>query len=136
MAIDNTERIRKAYRDFNEGRIGEVLDALDENIDWEEPGWLFMPRARHHGTAAVQRGVFETVPRNWDSFRIAPRDLFGFGDKVLALGEFVGRLTGSGEEVHVPFAHLWTFRYGKVVKGQAFIDVSEIQSALEQRRAA
>jgi ketosteroid isomerase-like protein len=136
MATGNAERVRKAYSDFNAGRIGDVLALLDENVEWDEPGWLFMPRARYQGPAAVRRGVFETVPQYWDSLRLEPDEFLGFADRVLARGKFVGRLKGARDEIEVPYLHLWTLRGGKIVKGEAFIDVSEIQPALERQRAA
>jgi len=50
-------------------------------------------------------------------------------DSVLAVINFRGRGKASGAEVNIELFQLWTFRDGKIIRGQGFFDREEALEA-------
>jgi ketosteroid isomerase-like protein len=64
----------------------------------------------------------------WDEFRMEPDDVLDGGDRVVAVGRWVGK--GSGIEVHRPVADVFTLPDGRVVRAEfGFTDRAEALEA-------
>ena len=126
MSQTNGDLVRETYEKFNRGDIPAVLATFADDIEWHEPDWVIERGGTFHSSQDVLHNVFETVPRNWDSLRLVPSEILEAGDVVISRGKFVGRPKGSAQEIEVPFVHLFTIRDGKVVTGDAYIDVKEL----------
>jgi ketosteroid isomerase-like protein len=66
---------------------------------------------------------------DFDEAHVEPQELIDAGDSVLAGLTFRGRGKQSGVEVNMEVFQLWTFRDGKVIRGQGFFDREEALEA-------
>ena len=130
MSRENVELVRRGYQ-----RLAE-REPLD---DWS---WFFDEFAHDdielHPTATylyadpVYRGrddwarFWRQFAEPWDYFSIEVDDVIDAGDdQVLALVRAVGRGKGSGVDLSLVEAHLWTVRDGKLATGRTFTDRAE-----------
>ena len=84
MSQTNSDLVREACESFNHGDTSAVLERFAVDIEWREPDWLIERGGNFPGRDEVLPNVFETVPRNWDSFRLVPSDFIEAGDLVIA----------------------------------------------------
>jgi uncharacterized protein len=137
MAQSNVDLLRSGYERFNRQDLQAVTELFDENIEWQEPDWLYGPPATTlHGRDAVVREVFQTVPDYWDGFEIDPQELHDAGDTVVAEGRFRALPKGGTQWIEIPFAHVWRFRNGKAVSMHNYIDVKQLRELQAQPKAA
>jgi ketosteroid isomerase-like protein len=115
-------------------RFMEVFEREDFDA-WVEsfhPEVDFIPqRAPIQGTFRGHDGIRAFLADNqesFDLFRPEYDDVRAVGDMVVAIGKLRVRGKGSGVEVEVPTAIVLTFRDGKVVRLEDFVDG---QNALE-----
>jgi uncharacterized protein len=124
MASADIQTLRDAYEAFNRGDIPAVLEAMDPDVEWTEPGGGRAPSGSFHGTQSVANDVFGTVPENFDEFSAQPDRFFeAFGDQVIVVGEFHAKPKGGGE-MTAAFAHVWEMRNGKVARFYNYVDAA------------
>jgi ketosteroid isomerase-like protein len=61
----------------------------------------------------------------WEEFdeaHVEPQEFIETRNSVLAVFTFRGRGKQSGVQVNMEGFHLWTFRDGKIIRGQGFLD--------------
>ncbi len=121
MSQQDVETMRSAYAAFNRGDIAAVLNVFDPNIEWHEPGGGRAPRGTFHGGQTVAQDVFSTIPENFDEFRADPEQFIDAGDHVVVVGHFHGRAK-SGQELNVPYVHVWPMRNGKPVRFHNYVE--------------
>src|ERR671932_1611712 len=113
--------MRSAYDAFNGGEIPGALAAFDQQIEWNEPGGGRAPRGTFRGPQSVANDVFSTVPQNFEQFEAQAEQFIDAADRLVVTGHFRGR-TKAGQQVDVPFAHVWTMRDGKAASFQNYVD--------------
>jgi ketosteroid isomerase-like protein len=77
-------------------------------------------------------GFLRFLEQFWEGFEEAhaePEEFIEAGDSVLAVINFSGRGKQSGAEVNMEIFQLWTFRDGKITRGQGFFDREEALEA-------
>jgi len=62
---------------------------------------------------------------------VIPHDFVSEGDTVVALGDYSGTFKATGKSFTAPFAHVWTFRDGKVVSFQQHTDTAMHRAPME-----
>jgi ketosteroid isomerase-like protein len=99
------------------------------------PSLKFHPSGRFMDTQQVYRGQTGYV-EFWDRFRAAWEDIKvsierieDLDDRVLTLGTFYGRGSGSGVEVHAQAAWLHTIKDGLIVHLRSFATWKEALAA-------
>jgi len=115
MSEENVEIVRGGYDDFNSGNIAGVLERLDENVEWIEPGGGNAPAGTFNGPDAVGSEVFPRVQENFDEFVCQPTEFADEGDRVIATGRFTGK-NKNGAELDATFEHVWELRDGKIAR--------------------
>ncbi len=65
---------------------------------------------------------FARTAQDFDGFVVSMTDLIDGGDRVVALGRYVGTSRTTGAPLDVQAAHIWTLADGKVVRFQQHID--------------
>jgi ketosteroid isomerase-like protein len=66
----------------------------------------------------------------WEEFRMEPDEVVGAGDRVVAIGRWVGRGAGSGVMIEQPVADVFTLQDGRVVRTEiGFTDRAEALEA-------
>ena len=87
---------------------------------------LFRSKEAIRGAWEAQREAF-----GGESFGLEVSELLDLGPgTALAVHRLRGRGAGSGLDVQVDFATLWTFRHGKVARVDAYADKAEALAAV------
>ena len=121
MSQQDVATMRSAYEAFNRGDIATVLTVLDSAVEWNEPGGGRSPRGTFRGPQSVANEAFSKIPQNFEQFEAQPDQFIDAADRLVVTGHFRGR-TKDGQQVDVPFAHVWTMRDGKATSFQHYVD--------------
>ena len=115
MAEDNIEFARRAVEAFNRGDGEAVLTMLSPDVE------VFASRSlanegRFHGREGYLEWVGQWLEA-WETFRVEVEDDFTLsGDDVVVSAHQYGRGKGSGVEVQMPIAYLFTIRDGQALR--------------------
>lgn len=126
-AEKNIQIVRKAYADFSQGNIAGVLDAFADDIEWISPGSNALSGERH-GKEEVA-GFFRTLGGLWEFLAFEPREYFTAGDRVVVLGRYEVRSRQTGRTAATHWAMVWTFRNGKAIHFQEYMDTAALEAA-------
>ena len=126
---ENVDVLKGGYDAFNSGDQQALADVFADDVRWEGSGDERVPGAgtfdgRDDALAALGRaaGAFESIASKPDEF-------IENGDTVVVLGHTEGQ-TSSGNDVKVPFVHVWRMEGGKIKRGQLLTDTAVILGAL------
>ena len=116
MGQNNIETMRRAYDLFAQGDFPRL--PFDPQIEWIEPDVEGLPGSgTHHGFKAVIKDIFEPTFDKFDDFHLQCDQFLDAGDQVVVTGRFLGRGKDTGNDLNAAFAHVWTMRNGKAVRG-------------------
>jgi uncharacterized protein len=121
MSEQDVETIRGGYEAFNTGNPGGVLERLDPDVEWIEPGGGNAPAGTFHGPQSVGDDVFSAVPEYFEELRAEPENYDDQGDRVVVTGRFKGKTKG-GEEVDASFEHVYEMKDGKIARLENNVD--------------
>jgi ketosteroid isomerase-like protein len=131
MSEENIKIVKGMYDAFGRGDVGTVIAALDPQIEWlEAENFIYADGNPYIGPQAVLRGVFMRLGMEWEGFSVTPKELLDAGDTVIGHGYYSGAYKKNGKQVRAQFAHLFTFRNGKVVKFQQYTDTAQFLQAV------
>jgi uncharacterized protein len=131
MSEQHVSIVRKTYEAFGRGDIAGVLATLHPEIEWREAdNFIYADGNPYIGHNAVLEGVFMRLGTEWDDFAASPTEILDAGDTVVAHGYYSGTYKKTGEKVQAQFAHLFTFRDGKVAKFQQYTDTAQFVRAV------
>ena len=120
---DNVQLVRSLYDALGRGDIEEVLEGLDENVEWNQaehtPYWPGEPMV---GRQAVLAGVFARIGEDFDDFTIDVQRVVGCGETVLVEARYRGTVKQTGASLDAQVAHVYDFRDGKAVRWQQYTD--------------
>jgi ketosteroid isomerase-like protein len=126
---ENVEVVQAALDAFMQGDNEGVLSLCDENIEITQaadfPG---VPR-KQHGHAGVLE-AFDAWPEQWDDYRIEILRVADLGDHVIVTQIARGRGKGSGVQVEMPLALLFSVRAGKISEWLIFAHEEEALKAV------
>jgi ketosteroid isomerase-like protein len=130
LAASDEKVVLAVYEATMAGDRERVLSLLDENVEWVIPDAL-----PYGGRFEGHEGVSETRRVANEHFvpgQTFSRDhVFRSVDQVVVIGRMHATVRATGEELDVPFAHVWTVRDGKVVARHQYTDTESILIALE-----
>jgi len=69
---------------------------------------------------------------DWDGFAVTPSDVLDAGDTAVARGHYSGKCKENGRDVRAQFAHIFSFRDGKIVKFQQCTDTAQFARAVAE----
>jgi len=125
-AAANSQRVRAIYESFARGDVPAVLGSLDPGIVWNEAESIaYADRNPYRGPQSVLDGVFMRIGRDWNDFRVNIGQVVDGGDVVVALGRYTATNKTTGKPLDAQFAHVWTFRDGKIVGFQQYADTAQ-----------
>ena len=131
MSEQNKKTIEGMYEAFGSGDIASVIGALDPDVEWwEAENFIYADRNPYVGPQAVLEGVFARIGAEWEWFSVTPKEVLDAGESVVGRGYYAGKYRQTGREVKAQFAHVFTFRDGKVVKFQQYTDTAQFQKAV------
>jgi uncharacterized protein len=118
MSQENVETLRRGYEALNRGDLDATLEICDPDIECRLPeGGL--ATGTLHGHKGL-RELFEAYLEAFEELRAEPDRYLEADDHVVVFLKLSGRGRGSGLEVDVRPAHLWTMRDGKAVRLEVF----------------
>ena len=130
---ENKKTIEGMYEAFGRGDIPFVIGALDPDVEWwEAENFIYADKNPYVGPQAVLEGVFARIGQEWEWFTVTPIDVLDAGDSVVGHGHYAGKYRQTGREVKAQFAHVFSFRDGKVVKFQQYTDTAQFLKAVSQ----
>ena len=121
--------IRESYEALNEGRFDWLLDNVPPDFE------LILVDAGLSGPYVGAAGVtkwYAELAEVWETFRTEVEEVIDLGDRVVVLGRIHNKGRGSGIEVDVVAAHLWTIKDDAPVRLELIGDREE---ALRRGRA-
>ena len=127
---DNMKIVQKMYADFGEGDIASVLNAMIPDVVWKQPAVGPEPFA---GTIRGREQLgewFAQMDAVSEVEAFEPQEFFAQGDKVVVLGHYRYRSKSTGKPWESDWAHVWTFRDGKLAEGQILEDTLAQAAAL------
>ena len=125
MSEENVETVRRIYDAFAEGDFARALEEGEPDFEWIPPEQDIQGPVQ--GKESLRR-FLEDQNEAFEDFRVEAEELKVRGDQVLAFIRVSGRGRGSGVEFDIRAANLWTFRGGRLIRGQVF---PEREKALE-----
>jgi ketosteroid isomerase-like protein len=125
MSQENVETVRRIYDAYGEGDFARAFEEAEPDFEWIPPEQDIEGPVQ--GLESLRRFV-EDQNEAFEDLRVETEELKDHGDKVLAFIRVSGRGRGSGAEFDIRAAHLWTFRGGRLIRGQVF---PEREKALE-----
>lgn len=121
MSEQDVETLRGSYDAFNSGNPQGVLDRLDADVEWIEPGGGNAPSGTFRGPQSVGEDVFSAVPQQFDEFTAEAENYDDQGDTIVVTGRFKGR-SKSGAELDTAFEHVYVMKDGKVARMENKVD--------------
>ncbi len=130
MSQANAAAARAFYESVSRGDVPAVLGMMAPDIQWHEAeGFPYADRSPYTSPDAVLQGVFLRLATEWEGFAAAPEEFFDAGNTVTVTGRYRGVYKATGRGIHAQFAHLFTFRDGKIVRFQQYTDTAQVARA-------
>ena len=131
MSEQNKKTVEGMYEAFGHGDIAFVIGALDPDVEWwEAENFIYADKNPYVGPQAVLEGVFARIGNDWEGFSVTPLEVLDAGESVVGRGHYAGKYRETGRDVKAQFAHVFSFRNGKVVKFQQYTDTAQFQKAV------
>ncbi len=123
MSQENVEVLRRGYEAFNRGDRDAAMSLMDPGIEvYPDPAALGgEDRGVWHGREGYLAFIKNWM-EPWEEYRVEPREFIDAGDRVLVFTDNFGRRPGSGFEVKLEIAQLWTIRDRAAVRVQFYLD--------------
>jgi len=124
MGEADVETLKRGYAALNRGDLSVVLDLLDPDIEWHEPGW-----SPEGGTIADATASSASSAAGWrapSSSGVEPERVVQRGDQLVAVVRQTGAGRSSGVQVETRLAHVWTVADGKAVRWEAVAEPEEV----------
>ena len=128
--MSNTDTLKQGYEAFSRGDLDGATENFADDIRWENPEAPQVPNSGvTEGKDAVKQ-LFASLGEHWESFRITPDEFIESGDTVVVLSHAEAKGKQTGNEVKLPFVHVWRFSGGQVREVQALTDTALAADAL------
>ena len=127
------ERLREAYRAFNEGGVEAFLERLAPDFQVRDRD-TSPDRETRYGKEGIKQ-LFASYMEAFDALRLEPEEFIDAGDQVVVLLQQRVRGKGSGAEVVGNIAHVWTLRGPDVHRLRIFGDKEQALEALRAEGA-
>ena len=129
MTSTNVQTIERQYDAFGRGDIPAVLGGFDPAIEWTSMEGSPYP-GTFIGPEAVLNNVFMRLGTEWEGFQAKVHEFLDAGETVVALGTYSGVNRATGRAMSAEFAHVWTFRDGRVVRYRQYADTRKLADAM------
>ena len=128
----NVDELKKGYEAFNNGDLDGATEIWSDDIKWEGSTDDRVPGGGKYEGKEDAAKALTNISENFESFTAPPDEFIESddGDTVVVLGHTEGK-TKSGNEVKVPFVHIWRFEDDKASRAQLLTDTAEVIKAIE-----
>jgi ketosteroid isomerase-like protein len=130
--MENIKVINKIYEAFGRRDYAAVLDLFSPKIEWiAAANSPLADRSPYRGLDEVREGVFMRIAAGFERLTVRVDEIFGAGDKVVALGFYDGVYKRNGKRFQAQVAHIWTLADGKAVKFQQYVDTYQLAESFK-----
>lgn len=119
------DAVRRYYDSLVPGRRAELMELLDPHLVLEIPEGFPGGGGTYRGLKAYVEDFLYSFYGTFD-LQVLPTEFVDAGENVLALGRFHGHALSTGTPVDTPFAHLWTVREGRLIRGRMYTDTAAL----------
>ena len=132
MSQENIAIINRIYEAFGRRDFAAVLDMFGPKFEWVAAvNSPLADRSPYRGVDEVREGVFMRIAAGFDRLTVKVDEIFGAGDKVVALGFYDGVYKANGKRFQAQVAHIWTLANGKAVKFQQYVDTHQLAESFK-----
>jgi ketosteroid isomerase-like protein len=136
MSQENVELMRWLIDAFNRRDLTVFVSKLHGDVEWVPaliPRAEAGPETEYRGIEGFWRWIAET-DEVMAEFRVEADSYRDLGDdRVLLLGQVIGRGRASGADVHAELGQVFTFRDGLLVSYRGYLDRAEALEAVGLR---
>lgn len=126
----NLDLLRSTYEGASSDNVTRLLAVLAADAEWvEAPGFPYA--GTHVGPQAIIANVFQRLAAEWIDYRAEASHYLEQGDQIVAFGVYCGTFKASGHAMRAGFAHLYTFRDGKIARMVQYVDSHMVQLAMQ-----
>ena len=127
---DNVDVLKRGYDAFNGGDQQTLADVFAEDVRWEGTNDERVPGAGTYDGRDDALGALGEVVQAFESISSNPDEFIEQDGTVVVLGHTEAS-TNSGNDIKVPFVHVWRMEEGKIKRGQLLTDTAVIVAALD-----
>ena len=127
---DNVDALKGGYDAFNSGDAEALAKVFAEDVTWEGTRDDRVPGAGRYDSRDDVMSALGKAVEPFESFTSQPDEFIEDGDTVVVLGHTEGK-TKSGNDLKVPFVHVWRMSDGVIERGQLLTDTSLVLQAIE-----
>ena len=132
MSQENISIINRIYEAFGQRDFAAALNLFGPTIEWVAAvNSPLADRSPYRGLDEVREGVFMRIAAGFDRLTVKVDEIFGAGDKVVALGFYDGVYKANGKRFQAQVAHIWTLADGKAVKFQQYVDTYQLAESFK-----
>ena len=111
------------------------MDLLDPHLVLEVPDGFPGGGGTYRGIKAYLEDFLYNFYGTFD-LETVPSEFLDAGETIIAMGRHRGHALSTGVTVDTPFAHAWTVRDGRLVRGRMFTDTASLCIAAGARTGA
>ena len=128
MSTDNVDQLRNGYEAFKRRDMPVIFNLFDDEIVFYQSE-LLPWGGKYHGLQGVKE-FFAKLLHHIDS-QVDPQQFVEAGDSVVVIARLHGRVRVNNKPFDLSAVHVWTFRNGKAVRFEVYIDTPQMLQALE-----
>lgn len=127
----NAETVQRVYEAMGRDDLPAILGLVTDDTEWVFQGPASLSFAgRRHGRDGVEE-FFTRVGESLIFEVFEPRRFVSDGDTVVVLGHERSRGRTTGASLEQEWAHVFTFRDGKIARFQGFEDTAGLVTTLK-----
>jgi ketosteroid isomerase-like protein len=126
----NLQTVQGIYKGDAEQIKKNLQTALAPRFEWTEAAG-FPYAGTFHTLEEVGQNVFARLGTEWIDYRAETESFFDAGDTIIVTGYYKGTHAQSKGVMNARFAHIWTFKDGKIVKYIQNVDTKKVWDAIE-----
>ena len=125
----NLDLLRSTYEGLSNENATRLLAALTPDAEWVEAAG-FPYAGSYVGAEAIVANVFQRLATEWIGYRAEAGSYIEEGNRIAAFGVYSGTYKATGRSMQAHFAHLYTFRDGKIARMQQYVDSLKVREAM------
>jgi ketosteroid isomerase-like protein len=126
----HTDTLKGGYQAFRDGDAEGMKAAWTDDIRWEGPNAMELPGGGRHEGADDILQMLGQIGERWESFEVSPDEFHEDGDTVIVLGKTTATPKDGGDQVTVPFVHVWRMQGDKASEVLVLTDTLVVAKAL------
>ena len=125
MSKENIELARRVI-----GDLSALFDLFDDYVIWDYRAYSPVDRDEPvFGKQAIMADVRKWIG-TWADYTFEVEELIDAGDSVVLVVNERGQGRGSGAPMEHHYCTIWTFRNGRIIRGEAYPTKAEALEAL------